>query len=126
MNKCMYKYEPQSFKYEKCIDRALHNFLSYDVQYSIRSQSSSNTRAAIVGFCDLSSPDAETVLQRQCEHKRMRGIRNMLNYHEERKEFNAVSHDNYLTDPNWIRGFGLLKKYNLSFELHILPKQMMR
>ena len=81
---------------------------------------------AIVGYCDLSSPDVEDVLRRQSEHKRMRGIRQMLNYHSEHPQYCAVSHDNYLTDPNWIKGFSLLEKYNLSFELHILPRQMKR
>ena len=82
--------------------------------------------AAIVGYCDLSSPDAEDILKRQSEHKRMRGIRHMLNFHKTHPEYNAVSHDNYLTDPNWIRGFALLEKYNLSFELHLLCGQMKR
>ena len=86
----------------------------------------SSVHAAIVGYCDLSSPDVEDVLRRQSEHKRMRGIRQMLNYHSEHPQYCAVSHDNYLTDPNWIKGFSLLEKYNLSFDLHILPHQMKR
>ncbi len=82
--------------------------------------------AAIVGHCDLSSPDVEDILQRHSEHKRMRGIRQTLNYSEDHPEYCAARHDNYLTDPNWIRGFSLLEKYNLSFELLVLPRQMSR
>ncbi|XP_064404857.1 uncharacterized protein y4mH-like isoform X1 [Halichondria panicea] len=87
---------------------------------------STGTPNAIVGYCDLSSPDAEDILKRHSEHKRMRGIRQMLNFHKTHPEYNAVPHDDYLTDPNWIRGFALLEKYNLSFDLHILPGQMKR
>ena len=85
----------------------------------------SDVYTAIVGHCDLSSKDVEATLQRHCQHKRIRGIRQMLNY-DEKYEYNAVSHDGYLTDPDWIRGFSLLEKYNLSFDMYILPRQMMR
>ena len=81
---------------------------------------------AVVGYCDLSTSDAEATLQRHCQYKRIRGIRQTLNYHEKVPEYSTVSHDGYLTDPNWIKGFSLLEKYNLSFDLQILPGQMMR
>lgn len=50
----------------------------------------------------------------------------MLNYHPTQPVYNSAPHDDYLTDPNWIRGFALLEKYDLSFEFHILPGQMKR
>lgn len=81
---------------------------------------------AIVGHADLSADNVEEVLKRQCESKRMRGIRHMLNYHPTKPEYSEQEHDNYLTDPKWLAGVGLLEKYRLSFELHVLPHQMKR
>ena len=81
---------------------------------------------AIVGHCDLSSSDAESVLQQHCQSNRMRGIRHMLNYHPEKMIYSEAPHDNFLTDPQWLKGLALLEKYNLSFEMHVLPRQMHR
>jgi len=38
--------------------------------------------------------------------------------------YSEVAHGNYLTDPNWIQGYGLLEKYQMSFDWHILPNQL--
>ena len=50
----------------------------------------------------------------------------MLNFHPDYPQYSEAKHDRYLTDSNWIQGFGLLEKYQMSFELHILPNQMKR
>ncbi len=55
---------------------------------------------AIVAHADLRSPDVERVLQRHCAHPNMRGIRDF-------------SHGDYLTAPDFRRGYALLQKYNL-------------
>ena len=81
---------------------------------------------AIVGYADLTSVDLDDILKRHCQSSRFRGIRHMLNFHPDKPQYNAPTHDNYLTDPAWIKGFGLLEKYNLSFDLHVLPRQMHR
>lgn len=82
--------------------------------------------SAIVGHADLSSSDLEDVLQRHSQSARFRGIRHMLNFHPDKPQYSEPAHDNFLTDPTWIKGFGLLEKYNFSFELHVLPRQMHR
>ena len=81
---------------------------------------------ALVGFADLSSTHLDEILQGHCKFSRFRGIRQMLNYHPDKPQYSLAPHDNYLTDPAWIKGFGLLEKYNLSFELQVLPHQMHR
>lgn len=81
---------------------------------------------AIVGFADLSSTNLDEILQGHCKFSRFRGIRQMLNHHPDKPQYSLAPHDNYLTDPAWIKGFGLLEKYNLSFELQVLPHQMHR
>ena len=81
---------------------------------------------AIVGHCDLASPDAEDILRRHCQSKRFRGIRHVINHHPTKPIYSEATHDEFLTDPQWLKGVGLLQKFGLSFELHILPSQMHR
>ena len=50
----------------------------------------------------------------------------MLNYHPDKPQYSETKHDNFLTDPQWLKGVALLEKYNLSLELHVLPRQMQR
>ena len=80
----------------------------------------------IIGHADLTSENLEDVLQQHCQSKRFRGIRHMLNHHPDKPQYSETSHDNYLTDPVWRKGVELLEKYNLSFEMHVLPHQLKR
>ena len=50
----------------------------------------------------------------------------MLNYHPDKPAYSEAAHDNFLTDPQWLKGVGLLEKFGLSLELHVLPRQMLR
>ena len=78
----------------------------------------------IVGYCDLSADNADNVLKRHAKSKRMRGIRqNMVGFQLKEPMFFEPEH-NYLIDKNWIEGFGLLEKYNMSFDLNIMPPRM--
>ena len=83
-----------------------------------------NKCTGIVGYCDLKSSDVDTILQEHCNSKNFRGIRQLLNYHPDKPEYCEVDSDDYLTNPEWLEGLGLLTKYNLSFDLHCLPRQM--
>lgn len=76
----------------------------------------------IVAFADLSAPDVETVLAAHCESANMRGIRQILNIHRDpQKTF--VTRD-YMADEAWQRGFGLLAKHGLSFDMQLYGPQM--
>lgn len=55
---------------------------------------------AIVAYADLRHPDVERVLERHCAYPNMRGIRDF-------------SHGDFLTAPDFRRGYALLEKYNL-------------
>ena len=79
----------------------------------------------IIGFADLTSSNLDETLQQHCKFSRFRGIRQMLNFHPDKPKYSIATRD-YLTDPSWIKGFGLLEKYSLSFELQVLPHQMHR
>lgn len=57
---------------------------------------------AIVGHCDLTAPDAEEVIARHLECANFRGVRDF-------------GQGDYLVDPEWRRGYGLLAKDDLVF-----------
>lgn len=78
----------------------------------------------IVAYCNLKSDDADVTLQEHCKYKNMRGIRQMLNYHPDKPQYCENDSDDYLTNSKWLEGLSLLLKYNLSFDLHCLPRQM--
>src|SRR4051794_31297330 len=65
----------------------------------------------IVAHCDLTSPEAEEMLERHLEHKNMRGVRDF-------------GQGDYLADPTWQQGYGLLAKYDLVFCLDVLPENL--
>ena len=65
----------------------------------------------IIAFADLSADDAETVLVGHCEFLNMRGIR----------DFDSAGH---LTDSRFLRGFGLLEKYDLIASMNVTWEQM--
>ena len=79
----------------------------------------------IVSSCYLSAPDAAKVLSAHMKFPNFRGIRQMLDFHPTKKIGNA-SHDNYLTDPNWIENYSLLSAHNLTYDMQVLPHQFTR
>ena len=82
--------------------------------------------AGIVAHCDLSSPNVEAILLEHSKYPRVKGIRQLLDYHPKRNNLQQAPHDNYLTNPVWQKGIGLLEKYNFSFDLHVVSYQMER
>lgn len=79
---------------------------------------------AIIGHADLTSDDVESVLQGHTQSKRLRGIRQFLNYLEGRPEYCWAKQD-HLKNPLWRSNYGLLSKYNLDFDLMCFAHQML-
>ncbi len=75
----------------------------------------------IVAFAKLDSPDVESVLKGHCQYPHLRGIRMPLNSVEGR--FGA-DRDDYMRDKAWRKGFALLAKHNLHFEMQIFDTQL--
>ncbi len=75
----------------------------------------------IVGYVDLSAPDAEAVLERHAAFPRLRGIRQVLNRHPEPR-LNRAPRD-FLAEPQWRQGLALLRRFGLSFDLQIYHHQ---
>lgn len=77
---------------------------------------------AIVAFAALNNPDVERLLAAHSAYRNVCGIRHILNWHANPRL--TYTSRNLLDDEAFARGYGLLAKYNLSFDLQIYPGQM--
>ncbi|PRY09599.1 amidohydrolase [Paraburkholderia sp. BL25I1N1] len=77
---------------------------------------------AIVAAVDLSAPNAPAVLEAHASFANTRGIRQILNVHEN-KLFDYVGR-HFMREPQWREHFALLRRYGLSFDLQLYPSQM--
>ncbi len=76
---------------------------------------------AIIAFAALNDPDLERVLARHAAHAHVRGIRHIVGWH--RDPVKSYAKRDVTQDEDWQAGFGLLGKYNLSFDCQIYPSQ---
>ncbi|MFB9123599.1 amidohydrolase [Paraburkholderia dipogonis] len=77
---------------------------------------------AIVAAVDLSAPNAPAVLEAHASFASTRGIRQILNVHEN-KLFDYVGR-HFMREPQWREHFALLRRYGMSFDLQLYPSQM--
>lgn len=76
----------------------------------------------IVAFAALQGADAERVLERQATSPRVRGIRQIVNWHHDaRRTYSPVD---LTISQAWQKGLSLLPRYELSFDLQCYPRQM--
>lgn len=73
---------------------------------------------AIVAFADLAAPDVEQLLADHCESANVRGIRQILNWHDN-PALRVAGRSDPMGDDKWRRGFECLGKFALSFDLQI-------
>ena len=66
---------------------------------------------AIVGDARMQSPDVEATIERHVEHANFRGLRDF-------------AQGDYLVDPDFHRGYALLEKYNLVYDLDVFWESM--
>ena len=76
----------------------------------------------IVAGVDLSAPDATQVLEGHAAFANTRGIRQILNVHEN-KLFDYIGR-HLMRDSVWRENFALLRRYDMSFDMQIYPSQM--
>ena len=75
----------------------------------------------IVANAALDDPDVEALLADHARRRNVRGIRHIISWHSDPNR-TYIPRDITL-DPAWQRGFALLSKYNLSFDLQAYPTQ---
>ncbi|KQU62078.1 amidohydrolase [Sphingomonas sp. Leaf339] len=80
-----------------------------------------NLPTGIVAFAALDDPDVEQLLAAHAAHGRVRGIRHIVNWHATSRR--TYTPRDLTADPAWERGFALLAKYGLSFDLQAYPAQ---
>jgi len=76
----------------------------------------------IIAFAALESPTLEGLLGAHVAHPNVRGIRHIVNWHPDPQR--SYSPADITTSDEWMRGFGLLAKYGLSFDLQAYPGQL--
>lgn len=77
----------------------------------------------VVGFADLSDPKAEAVLEAHAACPLVRGIRQILNRVPDRPDLCWTDRE-HLDDPAWRRGYALLGRHGLDFDLMCFAHQM--
>lgn len=77
----------------------------------------------IVARRELHLPGVEAELARLRQFRNVRGIRHIVNWHKDPK-ITYIDRADLLTNADWLRGFALLRKYELSFDLQLYPSQM--
>jgi predicted TIM-barrel fold metal-dependent hydrolase len=77
---------------------------------------------AIVAFAALDDPAVEATLAAHAAHGRVRGIRQIVNWHS--NPLRTYTPADATQDDRWWAGFGLLGKYGLSFDLQCYAGQM--
>lgn len=76
---------------------------------------------AVVAFAALDDPNVDALLAAHARHPNVRGIRHIVNWHSDpRRTYSArdLTHD-----EAWQRGYGMLAKHGLSFDLQAYPGQ---
>ncbi|TGX55190.1 amidohydrolase [Sphingomonas gei] len=76
---------------------------------------------AIIAFAALDDPNVEALLEAHAAHPNVRGIRHIVNWHADPRR--SYTPRDVTQDAAWEKGFGLLAKYDLSFDLQAYPGQ---
>lgn len=76
---------------------------------------------AIIAFAALDDPAIEASLDAHAAHHAVRGIRHIVNWHPDPRR--SYTPRDVTQDEAWARGFALLGKYQLSFDLQAYPGQ---
>jgi predicted TIM-barrel fold metal-dependent hydrolase len=77
--------------------------------------------SGIVAFAALDDPEVERLLAAHASRSNVRGIRHIVNWHADPKR--TYTPRDCTRDDAWQRGFGLLGRYGLSFDLQAYPGQ---
>jgi predicted TIM-barrel fold metal-dependent hydrolase len=76
----------------------------------------------LVAYAALDEPGVDALLERQAGFANVRGIRQIVNWHGDPRRTYSVT--DVTLDPAWERGYALLGKHRLSFDLQCYPAQM--
>lgn len=72
---------------------------------------------------DLSAANVTEQLTEHATKASVRGVRDILNWHPN-PYYSHRDRGDLMKDPNWLRGFGELSQFGLSFDLQVFPGQL--
>lgn len=78
---------------------------------------------AIVAFAALDDPELDHLLEAHAANPNVRGIRHIVNWHADPRR--TYSPRDVTGDEAWARGFALLARHGLSFDLQAYPGQFL-
>ena len=78
---------------------------------------------AIVSHAVLDDPNLARTLDELLRYPRVRGVRHIVTWHRN-PAVSYVERSDYMTDPQWLKGFSLLESRGLSFDLQLYPSQL--
>lgn len=78
---------------------------------------------AIVVYADLAASDVNATLEAHASHSRVRGVRQILNWHGNPR-FCVAPRPDLMNDSDWRSGYRRLRDYGLSFDLQIYWPQI--
>ena len=76
---------------------------------------------AMVAFAALNDPAVDDVLSAQAEFAAVRGIRHIVNYHDD--PYRSYTPADLTLDPQWQAGYARLARYGLGFDLQAYAAQ---
>lgn len=79
-------------------------------------------RVKIVALADLSADGLATRLSTQAESRDFCGVRQIVARLDHRPDLSFAPRD-YLSDPDWVNGLGILEDRGLTFDLQMYPEQ---
>ncbi len=77
---------------------------------------------ALIAYCDLSSENAQHILDQQQSIGRVRGIRHIVG--RSSVEDASTGSDTLLKNATWIENLASLRERDLSFDLQMIPRQV--
>lgn len=80
--------------------------------------------SAIVAYCSLEHPDAMRIIEAHKQHRRLRGIRQIVGRSAD--EDAGTGSDALIDNPLWREHLGMLGGLDLTFDLQLVPAQMGR
>ncbi len=108
---------------------AVHIDAGADAEHALRETewleglaSETGLPTGIVAYADLSDPGVDALLAQHAAHPRVRGIRQIVNWHADARR--TYTPRDVTRDEAWRAGFALLAKHGLSFDLQCYPGQM--
>lgn len=81
-------------------------------------------KMAIIGYAAFHEKNVDEILAEHSKTDKMRGIRQIMNWHP--NSYYSYTPENYFENPEWEKGYSLLEKYNMSFDLQLYPLQMLQ